>query len=176
MKEVVVYIAMSLDGYIADKNGSVSWLLGDDSDENNLGSYQEFIKTIDTVVLGYNTYYQIVSELSPTKWPYADKQSYILTHNKLHDLENLIFTDSNVTKLISKLKLSAKKNIWICGGASVINQMIDLKLVDEYCISIIPTILGEGVRLFDKLENSVKLKLKCTRSYNGIVDLVYENR
>ena len=80
MRKVVIYIAMSLDGYIADKNGSVSWLGGDGSDKDNFGSYPEFIETVDTVILGYTTYNQIVTELSPDVWPYDGKATYVPTH------------------------------------------------------------------------------------------------
>lgn len=82
MRKVVLYIAMSLDGYIADKNNSVSWLSGDHSETNAIVSYFSFYDTVDTVILGWNTYHQIVNELSPNEWPYKEKTTYVLTHHK----------------------------------------------------------------------------------------------
>ena len=67
MKKVTVFIAMSLDGYIADSRGGVDWLAGQGNDDDSVDSYSEFVKEIDTVVMGWNTYHQIVTELSPSE-------------------------------------------------------------------------------------------------------------
>ena len=174
MCKVVLYIAMSLDGYIADEQGGVNWLTGDGSDINNQGSYARFIERIDTVILGYKTYHQIVTELSPEEWPYVGKQSYVITHKKQNNQDEIIFTDENVYDLINKIKLDNGKDIWICGGASIINQVIDC--VDQICISVIPSLLGKGIRLFDLQDKELLLKLISTENYNGIVDLWYERR
>jgi dihydrofolate reductase len=176
MKEVVLYIAMSLDGYIADKNGGVGWLCGDGSDTKNEGSYSGFFKTIDTVILGYKSYHQIITELSPDAWVYANKKSYVITHNKLESSDGIIFTDKNLIDLITEIKSENKKDIWICGGAAIANQLIDFDLIDRFCISVIPTILGDGIRLFGTHEKAIDLKLISTQSYNGITDLVYKRR
>ena len=81
MKKITLFIAMSLDGYIADRNGSVNWLTGQGSEEENMDSYSEFVKEIDTVIMGWNTYYQIITELSPDEWVYRDFTTYVVTHN-----------------------------------------------------------------------------------------------
>lgn len=83
MSKVVLYIAMSLDGFIAKEDGDVAWLEGQETGQPELGSYPEFIQTVDTVILGYTTYQQIVEELSPNEWPYKGKQTYVLTHKEL---------------------------------------------------------------------------------------------
>lgn len=176
MRKVVLYIAMSLDGFIADKNGSVDWLAGHDKDSQELGSYPEFSKTIDAVVLGYSTYHQIVTELSPDNWPYSGMQSYVLTHRKLDATDEIEFTGENIGGLINRLKKQDGKDIWICGGASVVNQFIGLDLIDNYCVTVIPIILGSGIRLFKSENSQIKLKLISTRSYNGMTDLMYERR
>ncbi len=176
MKKVKAYIAMSLDGYVADKGGGVGFLGGDLSDENNFGTYPEFIETVDKVILGYSTYNQIITELSPDEWVYAGKKSYVVTHRNIEDTEEITFTSEDLSLLISRLKSEDGKDIWVCGGASIINQLHQKNLIDEYTISIIPTILGDGIRLFDKWDKETKLRLKSTTSYNGIVDVVYEKR
>ncbi|WP_324824688.1 dihydrofolate reductase family protein [Sinanaerobacter sp. ZZT-01] len=176
MRNIILYIAMSLDGYIADKLGGVGWLGGDNSDPENIGSYSTFIETIDTVILGYKTYQQIVTELSPDAWAYTGLKSYVLTHNKNNSTEEVIFTDKSLADLIAELKSENGKDVWICGGATIANQLINLDLIDRYHISVIPTILGEGIRLFDAHQKELKLQLISTQSYNGIVDLVYECR
>lgn len=176
MRKIILYIAMSLDGYIADESGGVGWLAGDGSDEKNPGSYPDFIKTIDTVLMGWKTYRQIVTELSPDSWVYSGKTSYVLTHRHLPPVGDIIFTDKSIGLLASELKNQEGKDIWICGGASLVNQMIDNALIDRYCISVIPVLLGEGIPLFHEHGRKNNLKLISSHSYNGIVDLVYTNR
>ncbi|WP_195988390.1 dihydrofolate reductase family protein [Clostridium sp. D53t1_180928_C8] len=176
MRKVILYIATSLDGYIADHNGDVNWLSGQDESNTEQGSYPEFIETIDTVILGYKTYHQVVTELSPDIWVYKGKQSYVITNKNIENKEEIIFTNKNLGDLISNLKKQQGKNIWICGGASIVNQLLELNLIDEFCISIIPTILGDGISLFDKQIKEKKLELVSTRTYNGIVDLWYKHR
>ncbi len=173
MRKVVLYIAMSLDGYIADKFGGVGWLAGDGSDPENCGSYPEFSATVDTVILGYKTYHQIVTELSPDSWPYQGMQSYVLTHREGKAQEGIQFVNTSVTALLTELKQQQGKNIWLCGGADVIGQALRAGIVDELTISVLPILLGNGIPLF-KTSDSVKpLTLISHRSYNGIVDLCY---
>ncbi len=176
MRKVIVYIATSLDGYIADVNGGVGWLTGDGSESENVGSYPEFIKSVDTVILGHKTYHQIVTELSPEVWVYADMTSYVMTHKKLDDKQGIFFTDIDLKQLIKKLKSEGGKDIWICGGASLVNACVEQDLADEYTISIIPTILGGGTRLFGDHKIEKPLKLKSSVTYNGIVESTYVKR
>ncbi len=76
MRKVVLFIAMSLDGYIADRNGGVYWLSGEDENAENDDTYLSFVKDVDTVIMGWNTYHQVVEELSPSEWIYSDKLYY----------------------------------------------------------------------------------------------------
>lgn len=176
MRKVVLYIAKSLDGYIADFKGDVDWLTGQDEENTDPGSYPEFIKTVDTVILGYKTYHQVTTELSPDSWVYSGMKSYVVTSKKIESTDEIIFTNENLTDLISRLKKQEGKDIWICGGASIVNQLLGLNLIDEFYISIIPTILGSGIRLFEEHNKEIKLELINTRNYNGIVDLQYKCR
>ena len=176
MRKTILYIAMSLDGYIADKNGSVDWLTGQGTDEENVDTYSEFIKDIDTVVMGWNTYAQVITELSPGKWPYENLTSYIITHRNEKPAEKIRFVREDPCELIMRLRKMQGKNIWICGGAGIIQPLIKGNLIDEYYISIIPAILGDGIPLFGKRETEIQLQLKYTRTYNGITELVYVRR
>ena len=176
MRKIILYIAMSLDGYIADVNGGVSWLGGEDANNSSMDSYLNFIKTIDTVVLGKKTYNQIVNELSPDNWVYSGMKSYVITNNLFKSNDEIISTNEDVCSLVEKLKKENGKNIWICGGASIVNQLLNKNLIDIYYISIIPTILGNGIKLFGNFDIERKLILINTNNYNGIVDLIYENR
>lgn len=176
MKRVVLFIAMSLDGYIADCEGNVDWLMGQEPQQDDMVSYDEFIKKISTVVIGWNTYHQIITELSPGKWFYSGLKSYVLTHRRLPSTGEIVFVDEDVCKLVRDLQETSSKDIWICGGAAVIRPLIEADLIDQYYISVIPTILGDGIRLFEGKSSEIKLRLVNTKRYNGIVDLVYERR
>lgn len=80
------------------------------------------------------------------------------------------------SNLVNELKNKEGKSIWICGGANTVQQLVQTDLIDEYYISVIPTVLGSGIRLFGTAPNEIKLKLIDTQSHNGIVELVYVRR
>ena len=176
MCKVTLFIAMSLDGYIADKDGGVNWLNGQEEDGENMDTYSEFIKTIDTIIMGWNTYHQVITELSPEEWIYPEQISYVITHREIPSTERIHFTSESPCDLVKRLREEEGNGIWICGGASIVRQLMETDLIDTLHISVIPTLLGDGVRLFGPLEKEQKLRLVKTQSYNGITDLVYEKR
>lgn len=106
------------------------------------GIVPRFYESIDTVILGYATYRQIVTELFPDGWIYQGKTSYVLTHRRERPAGDVIFTDEEIAGLITRLKAAEGRDIWICGGADIVNQLIDRRLIDRYHLTIIPTILG----------------------------------
>lgn len=176
MRKVVLFIAMSLDGFIADENGKVDWLGGQEPSVEVLDTYSTFIKDVDTVIMGWNTYHQIITELSPTEWVYENLTSYVVTHRTLPSTDKIFFTSKSPCDIVNTLKQQEGKAIWICGGATVIQQLISADLIDEYYISVIPTILGTGIPLFGSSTKELKLRLVQTQSYNGITDLIYTRR
>lgn len=177
MKKVHLFIAMSLDGYIADYTGRVDWLQGEQPEQDDMQSYKEFIQDIDTVIMGYTTYHQITSELMKEEpWFYTGLTTYVLTHQKIADTKEIFFVHENTISLIKRLREEAGKDIWICGGPSIVQPLRQADLIDRYYISIIPTLLGKGVPLFSPCERELPLKLVETKHYNGIVDVVYERR
>ena len=176
MRKAVLFIAMSLDGYIADDNGGVGWLNGQDSDNENIDVYSDFVKDVDTILMGWNTYYQVTTELSPTEWVYSDFTTYVITHNEMLSTQQIHFTNENPVDLLEKLKSKDGKDIWICGGANLVQQFMRDNVIDRYYISIIPTLLGSGIRLFENVGKEIKLKLLKTQTYNGITDLIYARR
>lgn len=176
MRTVTLYIAMSLDGYIADRNGAVNWLHGHGDDKENIDTYSQFINNMDTVIMGWNTYHQITAELSPKQWVYQDLTSYVITHRELPSTDKIKFVKDNPCEIVRSLKQQQGKGIWICGGSSMIQPLIQDGLIDEYYISVIPTILGSGIRLFGEITNEIKLRLVRTQAYNGIVELIYTCR
>lgn len=173
MRKAILYIALSLDGYIADSKGGIGWL--DELSENHPGDYgyREFVSGVDTVVMGYNTYRQIAAELSPSAWPYAGMESYVLTHRAIADTADIRFVNRPAQDLISALKRREGKAIWICGGANVIHQLTEQDCIDEYRLTIMPLLLGQGIRLFGEQEKRVPLTLVSCVTENGAVNCVY---
>lgn len=176
MRRVVLFIAMSLDGYIADTNGKVDWLIGQDENVPTADSYADFEKSIDTVIMGWTTYHQIITELSPEQWVYENLQSYVITHRNYPATDNITFVSADPCLLVKELTQKNGKDIWICGGADIIRQLMRHNLVDVYHISVIPTILGNGTPLFHCLEQEIPLRLIASRSSNGITELIYQKR
>ena len=176
MGKIVLYLAVSLDGYLADEQGGVRWLTGDGSEPDAPGSYPAFLDTVDAIVMGWTTYHQLITELSPDIWPYEGRPCYVVTHRQRENRENVCFWNGELTALADQLKTESKGNVWICGGASVAGQLLKENRIDQLWLSIIPTVLGKGVRLFPELSRELPLHLVKTEHWNGIVDLIYEKR
>ncbi len=159
MRKVILYIAMSLDGYIADCRKSVDWIKGQDDSVEMKDTYLDFFANVGTVIMGRRTYEQITTELSP-----------------MADTEDIRFTDDEPCRLINNLKEGTGKNIWICGGADVIKQFMKEDLIDRFHIAMIPVVLGGGIRLFEEIGRMINLTLVDTLNYNGVVEVVYDRR
>lgn len=122
MRKVVLYIAMSLDGYIADKAGKMNWLDGENDDAGSEDSYSEFVKTLDTVVMDQTTYHRVVTELSPSEWVYEKLTSYVITHRSKPSTEKIRFVQESPNQLIRRLKETEGKDIRVCGGVGQGNK------------------------------------------------------
>lgn len=169
-QKVKLYIAMTLDGYIADTNGDIDFLTSFGKDGEDYG-YHLFMDHIDTVIMGKKTYDQVLS--FGDEYPYKDQMTYVLTHKKLNSKDKVIYVD-DVDNMMTQIKSSSKKDIFLIGGAQVIELMLRHHLIDEFHISIIPTLLGDGIKLFLKHEIPQDLKLVKTDTYkDGIVKVIY---
>lgn len=173
MRKVILYIAMSLDGYIADSAGGVEWLERYGGAAGEDGGYEAFVKTVDTVIMGRNTYRQIVTELSPEAWVYEGLMCYVVTHGPGGDRPGLCFADGSPCRLVRGLLAQEGGDIWICGGANVAGQLMEEDLIDVYDISVIPVLLGEGVPLFGGRRGPVGLELVRAEAHGGVMELVY---
>lgn len=96
-----------------------------------MNSYSEFIKDVDTVLMGWNTYHQIVTELSPEEWIYGGLTTYVVTHREQASAEDIRFTDEASEELVRRLKNEAGKGIWVCGGAKLVQQLRNADLIYE---------------------------------------------
>ncbi|MGL4367696.1 MAG: dihydrofolate reductase family protein [Brevinemataceae bacterium] len=173
-RQVILYIAQSLDGYIARLNRSIDWL-PQELDEKFSKLYAEFYNSIDTIIMGYKTYLQITTELSEGNWPYLGTKSFILTRTPKKGIsdEFTTFTDRDVVELIHDLKNQQGKNIWIVGGTSCIHPLIQKNMIDEYVITTIPKLIGNGIRLFPNHDNDIPLTVTKTIMHKNIVQTIY---
>jgi dihydrofolate reductase len=172
-RKVLLYIAMSLDGYIARPDGDIDWLSSVQQEGEDYG-YGDFIKTVDTVIMGRKTYDKVL--LFGVPFPHSDKECYIITRSERPPIGNLIFYTKDLNNLIASLKEKQGGNIFVDGGAEIVNTMMKQRLFDEYIISIIPVFLGDGIRLFNdaRPEETVTL-VSSVRFDSGLVQLHYKN-
>lgn len=169
--KIILYIAMSLDGYIAKEDGSVDWL---ENTGNGEESYLEFYNTIDTIIMGRKTYDQV---LTFGEWGYKGKNTYVLTSDTVRTTENsnIEFRNDEIEDLVTELKQKSSSNIWLLGGAEVVNTFLEKNLIDEYRIAVIPALLGTGIRLFTA-DTEKNLEFIKVTEYGGIVELKYEKK
>lgn len=171
-RETVLFIAMSLDGYIAAKNDDLSFLSMVEQEGEDYG-YAEFMRTIDTVVMGRRTYDKVLS--MGMDFPHADKECYIITRTSRPSEGTLHFYTGAPAALLTSLMNKSGKNIFVDGGAEIVNQLLRDRLVDELVISIIPVLLGDGISLFNAGLPEQRLKLISSESFGkGLIQLRYK--
>lgn len=173
MTEFILYIATSLDGYIARLDGSIDWLPqpGEDGEDN---SYIKFYDSIDALIMGSNTYEQV---LTFGDWVYTGKVSYILTSQDLStDRTDICFVKGGVEEVVKNVNKQGYQRVWLVGGGKIVSSFINQGLVDEYIITVIPTILGSGISLYQSLPE-IKLDLISVQTYSsGLVELKYRKK
>jgi dihydrofolate reductase len=170
-RRVILYIAMSLDGYIAGPDDDLSFLSTVEQEGQDYG-YAEFIKTIDAVIVGRRTYDKVLS--MGYDFPHSDKDAYVLTRTPRPDLGSVKFYSGNPKDLIARLRQKPGKNIFVDGGAETVRLLLQEGLIDEFYISIVPTLLGDGIPLFEDGLPTTQLKLMNTKSFEkGLAQLHY---
>ncbi len=172
-RKVMVFIATSLDGYIATEEESLDWLFKVDGEGDN--GYSEFYDTIDTVILGRRTYDWIIN-IEKETFPYVNKKCYVFSKSKHEPNNNVEFVDDNIVPFINALKRVEGGDIWIVGGGNLISDFLKENLVDELIITVAPTIIGSGIPLFNKQKLELELKLKGIRRFNQFAQLHYEKK
>ncbi|HBE9347793.1 TPA: dihydrofolate reductase [Clostridioides difficile] len=179
MRKVVLYIATSLDGYIAEENGSVSFLdeISSAFKNEQEDDYNTFYDTIDTIIMGNSTYVQIANELSPNEWYYKGKECYVYSNTINEVTENVKYTNLEPKKLIEQIgKDKEKKDIWIVGGGDIVKLFMKDNLIDDYYIYILPIILGRGISLFKSGIDKTNLNFKKASNIGELVKLEYSKK
>jgi dihydrofolate reductase len=166
-RKIILYIACSLDGYIATQNDDISFLQCVEKEGEDYG-YTKFTETVDTLILGRKTYQKVI-EMGYNYHP--DKEVYVLSQTK----NEAPFYNGDLLELVQKLKNKEGKNIYCDGGSQLIKALLGLGQIDEIIVSIIPVMLGAGIRLFAERSeelNNLEL-LGCTPFETGLVQLHY---
>jgi dihydrofolate reductase len=175
MGDVTLYIATSVDGYIADEDGSVDWLdqFGSESAESDAtGGFSAFFESVDCLVVGATTYQQI---LGFGEWPYGEKPTYVFTHRELPPTTEAVeFVDGDVAAVASELERK-HDHVWLVGGAQLAQSFLRAGEIDRLRLFLAPILLGGGIRLFDDGYDRQRLRLLDAASDDsGIVEQHYE--
>lgn len=171
-RKVILYIATSLDGYIAKPDDNLDFLTIVEQDGQDYG-YNDFIQTVDTVIVGRRTYDKVAS--MGFDFPHRDKDAYIITRTPRSSIGSIKFYTDNLTLLINKLKSEEGKNIFCDGGSEIVNELLKNSLIDEFIISVIPILVGNGIKLFKDDRPELKLELISVKSFEkGLVQFHYK--
>lgn len=166
---VCVYIAASLDGFIARTDGGLDWLGRVESPGEDYG-YGRFIDSIDAMVMGRNTYDAV---LGFEAWPYEGKRCVVMTHRPCDPTHGEACFSGEPAELLHQLARAGVRRVYVDGGR-VVSAFLDAGLVDELTVSVIPVLLGDGVRLFAQSARSWGLTLEESRAFtSGLVQLRY---
>jgi dihydrofolate reductase len=180
---VTIHMAASLDGFIARKDGRVDWM--ETSDEFAGGEtldaefVESFLRTIGCYVMGSRTYETALSfEARGFGWAYGDKPVFVLTSRKLPRTRDTVqFYSGDLAEFVNGHLRPAFRSIWFVGGGSVCGECLRLGLADEVRYSILPILIGDGIRFFEELDRDVALHLTEVTGYkSGTVALCYEVR
>lgn len=169
-RKIILNLAISLDGYIADQQGGYDWITGDGShslDTEAKWDYDKFLKGIDTVVMGKNCYQQ------GFHLDFSDKLVYVATSGDKPDDDSVQFIGGDICTSILEARDGEGKDIFLFGGGILCDAFLKSEIIDEYIIGIIPVILGKGIPLFLGNNPTIRLKLQEQFTEEGIVVLHY---
>lgn len=169
-RKIVLFIATSLDGYIATEDDSLEWLFKVEGEGDN--GYSEFYDTVDTIIMGRKTYDWII-EKEGLNFPYKNKECYVFSDTLHGKNENVQFVNEEVTNFANRLKQAEGNNIWVVGGGGLLHTFLKERHIDEFIITIAPTIIGNGIPLFHNLDFELELELINMRRWNQFVELHY---
>lgn len=171
-----VFIATSLDGFIARENGGLDWLpgIGTGPAEEDYG-YKEFMDSVDALVMGRHSYEKV---LTFGQWPYEDKPVVVLSSRSVDIPEKIAPWVTSMSgapaEIVARLSEQGKKHLYVDGGKTI-QTFLDARLIQQLIITRIPILLGSGIPLFGPLRRDVNLRHAGTRQYaSGLVQSTYE--
>ncbi len=171
MRELIYYVATSVDGYIADKNGRVDWLNTFDGQGEDFG-YHDFYSRVDSLIMGRATYEQV---LGFGEWVYPGKRCWVMSAQKLRtDRDDIFITADTPQAVWQSIGNEEHQNTWLVGGGKVAQAFQNEGLITKFIVSIIPYLLGDGIPLVGLDTQEAKLQLTRSKTYkSGVVQLIY---
>lgn len=167
--KISVYIAISIDGYIARKDGNLDWLDSVGGFDEDYG-HQTLVDSIDALIIGRKTY-EVATTVAE---PYPGKRVVVLSNSLDSVRSDMELYQGDLSLLLKQLHTEGIKHIWIDGG-TVISQFLALNAVDTMILSIIPIILGSGIPLFHIMDSDIPCRTISSQTYpSGLVQLKYE--
>lgn len=171
-RKVILYIAASLDGYIAKPGDDLGFLDLVQKEGEDYG-YQEFMAGVDTVIMGRKTYDWVMKQFDT--FPHEGKKWYMITRTARPPEENVVFYTGDLIELIHWLKQEEGKNIFCIGGAEIVHALMKEKLIDEFIISFIPVFVGNGIMLFKDGRPEQGLELVSVKRFDtGLLQVHYK--
>ncbi len=176
MRKLSLFIATSLDGYIAKPNDDLSFLKLVEKEGEDYG-YSKFTDTIDTLIIGRKTYDYVLKEIGPSHYDNGQRDVYVITRTERPNVGKIKFYTGNLTELVLKLKNENGKNIYCDGGAEIINELLKNDLIDEFIISVVPVLLGNGTRLFKDGRPEQLIEFVTVKTFDtGLTQLYYKRK
>ena len=163
---------MTLDGYLAGKDDDLSFLDGMQLEGEDYG-YSDFVDSVDAVIVGRKTYEKVLD--MGYEYPHTDKEVYIITRSPKRAKGSFQYYTGDLSDLIEKLKSEEGKNIYCDGGAEIVRLMLEKNLIDDIILSVVPVLLGDGIKLFKEGFSGLSLDLIDSKSFQtGLVQLHYK--
>lgn len=173
MKKIILYIAASIDGYIAEPDGSMEWLSEFPVTEEMSRGHKDFMASIDTILMGGRSWREM--ENMDAMGEYAEKTVYVVSRHDWGEKGNVKFITENLVEYIITLRDEPGGNIWLFGGGELISMLLAANLIDEMRITHIPVVLGKGIPLFPEQPRESKWLISYNKVYaNSTLTTIYQ--
>lgn len=175
MIKTVLYIATSIDGFIAKPDGNLDWLTLFPAPQTGDYGYTDLLNSIEVIIMGRKTYDEVIG--FGIEWPYNEFDTYVVTTNKNFEIKSpkTQVLSNNLKDFLTERKRTSSKDIWLVGGGQLVTTFLNEGLVDRMIITVIPKIIGEGIRLFPNKLVASNWKLIEAKPFDtGAVNLTYE--
>lgn len=166
---VYFYGCVTLDGYLADKNGGLDWLY--DSGTTEETDYEDFYRQMDIVVMGRKTFDTIARDGTPGA-AYPSTRNFVFTHDPTLRADGFTVLNCDVAEFVEQVR--REKNVWVVGGNTILAPLLEREMVDRVILQVAPVLLGTGVPLFTQKEALHRFRLEEVRRYGQFAELRYE--